>query len=137
MSHHEVKQYNELYQKCGKHLKKSINSAIGSLEHRSNKELRIDHVLLNLFENTGSDFYCMVEEFGERPADIQQYFNNAMLEFEKVTRKSSFHSSFRALLKETWVNTQLQFQDTVIRSGYLIYTLLQSEHISSISPETC
>lgn len=124
---------SKLVEKLNPVTKSALEAAAGICHSRSQFTVEIEHWLLALLEKEADDFRLLLKSFA---IDEQQLKSALLNSLEKLKTGNSAAPSLSPhivnLLRQTWLNTSIEFNDSEIRSAYLIYSLLNDDTLSSL-----
>jgi type VI secretion system protein VasG len=126
--------------------RQSLESAAGLCLSRTNYNVEIEHWLLKLLEQSGSDLLAILKYFQIDPSRFQSELM-AALDKQKTGngRPPALSQSVVDLAKDAWLVASVDFADSLTRSGHLLIALLSddsqrrlisSEELAKINPET-
>ena len=124
---------NKLVEKLNPRCRRSLETAASICHSRSQFTVEMEHWLLALLENDAADFDLIMRSFSvEKDLLIMQLRQG----LERLKTGNSAAPSLSPhvvnLLRQTWLNTSIEFNDREIRSAYILYTLLNDESLSSL-----
>lgn len=113
--------------------KKALEGAAGLCHSRSQFTVEIEHWLLQLIEDKQDDIAIICQLQG---VDVQVLINELNLSLERQKTGNSAAPSLSqhiiTLLRQTWLNTTIEFDEQQIRSGIILYTLLKDDSINAM-----
>lgn len=118
---------NRLNPQC----RSALEGATALCQSRSHFTVEIDHWLSALLDQDLDDIKIICGYFGIHLDELNSEIQSA-LEDQKSGNNSlpSISLQVISLLKQTWLNTSIEFGDNQIRSAYILYTLLKDETLS-------
>ncbi|GAA6171768.1 type VI secretion system ATPase TssH [Colwellia sp. KU-HH00111] len=124
---------SKLVEKLSPACRQSLESAASICHSRSQFTVEIEHWLLAILEKELGDFQLIMSSFSLEKAVLSSELQQGL---EKLKTGNSAAPSLSPhivnLLRQTWLNTTIEFNDNQIRSAYLIYTLLNDESLSAL-----
>ena len=124
---------SKLVEKLSPACRQSLESAASICHSRSQFTVEIEHWLLALLEKELGDLQLIMASFS---IDQSVLLGELQQGLEKLKTGNSAAPSLSphivSLLRQTWLNTTIEFNDNQIRSAYLIYTLLNDESLSTL-----
>ena len=124
---------NKLVEKLNAECKESLEKAASICNGRSQFTVEIEHWLQAMLENGIGDLKLIASTFD---LDSDQLISELRIGLEKLKTGNSASPSLSPhivnLLRQTWLNTTIEFNDAKIRSAYIIYTLLKDESLCSL-----
>lgn len=123
-----------LIQKLGPHCERSLETAVGMCLSRSHYTVEIAHWLIRLVEITDGDLAFLLPHYqiaaSSLLADLQQY-----LERQKTGNSQSPVLSQWLVdwIQEAWLLASVEFNAKQIRSGHLLYALLQATNLAQVT----
>ena len=122
-----------LVDKLNQNGKKALEGAAGLCHSRSQFTVEIEHWLLQLVENKQDDIAIICQLQG---IDVQVLINELNLSLERQKTGNSAAPSLSPhiinLLRQSWLNTTIEFDEQQIRSGIILYTLLSDDSINAM-----
>ena len=124
---------NKLVEKLNLECKETLEKAASICNGRTQFTVEIEHWLQAMLENEIGDLTLISATFD---LDIDLLLSELRIGLEKLKTGNSASPSLSphivTLLRQTWLNTTIEFNDTQVRSAYIIYTLLKDESLSSL-----
>ena len=124
---------NKLVEKLNPVCRQSLEAAAGICHSRSQFTVEMEHWLLAMLELDAGDFSLILASFS---VDKEQLLARLRQGLEKLKTGNSAAPSLSPhvvnLLRQSWLNTSIEFNDTQVRSGYVIYTLLKDETLTAL-----
>ena len=113
-----------LVQRLNTPCRESLEAATALCQSRSHYTVEIDHWFTAMLEKELGDLRVICGSFGVNHDELISELQVA-LETLKSGNNALPSISFHVinLLKQTWLNTSIEFADYQIRSAYLLYTL--------------
>jgi len=113
--------------------RQSLETAASVCHSRSQFSVEIEHWLLALLENGSGDLDIIMASFSVQK---DQLINDIRQGLEKFKTGNSAAPSLSphivSLLRQTWLNTSIEFNDNETRTAYLIFTLLTDDSLNSL-----
>ncbi|MCK5817726.1 MAG: type VI secretion system ATPase TssH [Psychromonas sp.] len=124
---------NKLVEKLNPTVRSSLEHAAAICHSRSQFTVEIEHWLQAMIDQESPDVNLIFQTFS---IDKDKLLNDLRLGLEKVKTGNSAAPSLSphivGLLRQTWLNTTIEFNDIQIRTAYIIYTLLSDDSLSSL-----
>ncbi|MEG3753040.1 type VI secretion system ATPase TssH [Psychromonas arctica] len=124
---------NKLVEKLNLECKETLEKAASICNGRSQFTVEIEHWLQAMLENEIGDLTLIAATFD---LDSNLLLSELRIGLEKLKTGNSASPSLSphivSLLRQTWLNTTIEFNDTQVRSAYIIYTLLKDDSLSSL-----
>ncbi len=122
-----------LTSKLNANCQKSLEAAAGMCLSRSNYYVEIEHWLVKLLEQQQSDFDLICKHYAIDANKIIQECNQS-LERQKTgnARPPALSQSIIDLSREAWLAASLEYESQKVRSGYLVYALLNDEQLNRV-----
>ncbi len=124
---------SKLVEKLTPACRQSLETAASICHSRSQFTVEIEHWLLALLDKELGDLQLIMASFSVERAEL---INDLQQGLEKLKTGNSAAPSLSPhivhLLRQTWLNTTIEFNDNQIRSAYIIYTLLNDESLSTL-----
>lgn len=118
-----------LFAKLNKTLYKSLENAFFFAKLRENRYVEIIHWIFQLEQQENNDLFFIEKYFqldhSKILKEIETQLNQLKAGHSSV---NDFSEDIIQLIEEAWLYSSLKFSKANIRSGYLIYTLLKSNH---------
>lgn len=109
---------------------KSLQMANMACLTAGHEAVDISHWLLQLLLLPESDFYLLLQHAQINISELMIHISNYQAQFKKTTVKTPILSvSLKELLKESFCITKLEYHAEQIRSGFVLFTLLDSDHL--------
>ncbi|MGJ8582442.1 MAG: AAA family ATPase, partial [Psychromonas sp.] len=123
----------KLVEKLNSSCKETLEAAATICHSRSQFTVELEHWLQAMLENETGDLQLIATSFD---LDKDQLLAELRIGLEKLktgnTATPSLSPHIVSLLRQTWLNTTIEFNDMQIRSAYIIYTLLKDESLSAL-----
>ncbi|WDE03283.1 type VI secretion system ATPase TssH [Thalassomonas viridans] len=124
---------NKLVEKLNPVCRKSLEAAAGICHSRSQFTVEMEHWLLAMLEQDAGDFSLILASFS---VDKERLLVQLCQGLEKLKTGNSAAPSLSPhivnLLRQSWLNTSIEFNDNQVRSGYVIYTLVNDESLTTL-----
>ena len=105
---------------------KAIESAVGNCVSRTNYDIEIEHVMQALVGNANSDIAHICKHFDLKAQDVDKELTQVIDEFKTGSaRRPGLSPNSIDLIRDAWFSCSLEFGGSQIRSGYLLYALVQ------------
>jgi len=124
---------NKLVEKLTPECRQALEKGAGICHSRSQFTVEMEHWLLALLEKELGDMMLIMASFSIDKEKLIAELHQG-LEVLKTGHSAapSLSPHIVTLLRQTWLNTSIEFNDTKIRSAYLLYTLLNDESLSNL-----
>lgn len=123
----------KLVEKLNNSCRETLEAAATICHSRSQFTVELEHWLQAMLENETGDLQLIAASFD---LDKDQLLAELRIGLEKLKTGNSAAPSLSphivSLLRQTWLNTTIEFNDMQIRSAYIIYTLLKDESLSTL-----
>jgi type VI secretion system protein VasG len=123
----------KLVEKLNSACKETLETAAAICHSRSQFTVELEHWLQAMLENETGDLQLIAASFD---LDKDQLLAELRIGLEKLKTGNSAAPSLSPhivnLLRQTWLNTTIEFNDMQIRSAYIIYTLLKDESLCAL-----
>jgi len=134
MAHINLKQ---LVGKFNNTTRRALEAASGLCLSRTHYNVEIEHWLLKLLEQTGSDLPIILRQFNVDPLRLQSDLNDSLDGFKTGnSRPPSLSPDLVKLAKESWVTGSIDLGGSGVRSGYLICALLSDDILATLAKNT-
>ncbi|XPF94938.1 type VI secretion system ATPase TssH [Colwellia sp. RE-S-Sl-9] len=124
---------NKLVEKLTPECRQALEKGAAICHSRSQFTVEIEHWILALIEKELGDMLLIMASFS---IDKEKLIAELHQGLEKLKTGHSAAPSLSphivTLLRQTWLNTSIEFNDTQIRSAYILYTLLNDESLSAL-----
>ena len=124
---------NKLVEKLNPVCRQSLEAAAGICHSRSQFTVEMEHWLLAMLEQDAGDLTLILASFSLEKERLLAQLRQGL---EKLKTGNSAAPSLSPhivnLLRQTWLNTSIEFNDRQIRSAYVIYTLLNDESLTAL-----
>lgn len=124
---------NKLVEKLTPECRQALEKGAAICHSRSQFTVEIEHWLLALLEKELGDILLIMASFS---IDKEKLIAELHQGLEPLKTGHSAAPSLSphivTLLRQTWLNTSIEFNDTKIRSAYILYTLLNDESLSNL-----
>ncbi|XQW83475.1 type VI secretion system ATPase TssH [Thalassotalea piscium] len=124
---------SKLVEKLTPACRQSLEAAASICHSRSQFTVEIEHWLVALLDKNLDDLRLIMASFSVDDSVLMQQLQQGL---EKLKTGNSASPSLSPhivnLLRQTWLNTTIEFNDTQIRSAYIIYTLLNDDSLSAL-----
>ena len=103
-----------------------LDQAAGFCLTRTNYQVTIEHFLLKCIEDGSGDVIPILRHFEVDVPEFERQMLATVEEFASGnTGRPGFSQDFLNLLEETWVIASINLEDTRIRTGHILLTLLR------------
>jgi len=124
---------SKLVDKLNPMVKKSLEGAASICHSRSQFTVEIEHWLLSLLEKEADDIRLILASFSiDKDVLVDELLKSLELQKTGNSAAPSLSVHIVSWLRQTWLNTSIEFNDNEIRSAYLLYTLLSDDTLSSL-----
>ncbi len=125
---------NKLVEKLNPSCRLALETAAASCQSRSQFTVEIEHWLLALLDKENNDINVIIPSFSINKAQLVIELQQR-LETMKTGNSAapSLSPHIVTLLRQTWLNTTIEFNDDHIRSAYLIYTIVNDESLHALT----
>ncbi len=131
MAHVNLKQ---LIGKLNDTTRRSLEAASGLCLSRTHYNIEIEHWMLKLLEQTGSDLHLIMRQFNIDPLRVQADLSSALDGFKTGnSRPPAISPDLVKLAKEAWVTGSVELGGSVIRSGFLVCALMGDDVLSTLA----
>ncbi|WP_281558714.1 type VI secretion system ATPase TssH [Thalassomonas sp. RHCl1] len=124
---------NKLVEKLNPVCRQSLEAAAGICHSRSQFTVEMEHWLLAMLEQDAGDLSLILASFS---VEKERLLGQLRQGLEKLKTGNSAAPSLSPhivnLLRQTWLNTSIEFNDSQIRSAYVIYTLLNDDSLTAL-----
>ncbi|MCG6202378.1 type VI secretion system ATPase TssH [Psychromonas antarctica] len=124
---------NKLVEKLNPACRETLENAASICHSRSQFTVEIEHWLQAMLEKEVGDLQLITASFA---FDKDQLLSELRMGLEKLKTGNSAAPSLSPhivnLLRQTWLNTTIEFNDSQIRSAYIIYTLLKDDSLCAL-----
>lgn len=124
---------NKLVEKLNPACRDTLERAASICHSRSQFTVEIEHWLQAMLEKQVGDLQLIAASF---VFDKDQLLSELRVGLEKIMTGNSAAPSLSPhivnLLRQSWLNTTIEFNDTQIRSAYIIYTLLNDDSLCAL-----
>ncbi|HLO63644.1 MAG TPA: type VI secretion system ATPase TssH [Azonexus sp.] len=101
---------------------------------RGNYEIDLEHLLLAILENPGTDLLVIAKRCGISPTGLERELNQEIDRFKTGnTRTPVFSSHILKLLEQAWLIASLDARLPRIRSGHLLLAMLTEPELSQLA----
>jgi len=124
---------NKLVEKLTPDCRQALEKGAAICHSRSQFTVEIEHWILALLEKDLGDLSLIMASFSVDKDKLIAELRQG-LEILKTGHSAapSLSPHIVTLLRQTWLNTSIEFNDNQIRSAYIIYTLLNDESLSAL-----
>ena len=123
----------KLVEKLNPACREALETAASICHSRSQFTVEIEHWLQAMLEKEVGDLQLIGASFG---FDKDQLLSELRIGLEKLKTGNSAAPSLSPhivnLLRQAWLNTTIEFNDSQIRSCYIIYTLLKDDSLCAL-----
>lgn len=124
---------SKLVDKLNPVVKKSLEGAASICHSRSQFTVEVEHWLLSLLEKEADDIRLILASFSiDKAVLVDELLKSLELQKTGNSAAPSLSPHIVSWLRQTWLNTSIEFNDNEIRSAYLLYTLLSDDTLSSL-----
>lgn len=124
---------SKLVEKLSPSCKRSLESAASICHSRSQFTVEIEHWLLAMLESELGDITLICNHFSVDKNQLTDELRRGLEGFKTGNSAApSLSPHIVNLLRQTWLNTSIEFGDNAMRSAYLIFTLLQDDSLSAL-----
>ncbi|WP_028773304.1 type VI secretion system ATPase TssH [Shewanella waksmanii] len=124
---------SKLVEKLSPSCKRSLESAASICHSRSQFTVEIEHWLLAMLESELGDITLICNHFSVDKNQLTDELRRGLEGFKTGNSAApSLSPHIVNLLRQTWLNTSIEFGDNAMRSAYLIFTLLQGDSLSAL-----
>ncbi|MEZ9138674.1 MULTISPECIES: type VI secretion system ATPase TssH [unclassified Shewanella] len=124
---------SKLVEKLNPVCRKSLESAASICHSRSQFTVEIEHWLLALLEGDSGDLNIINASFSIQKEQLISEVRNGLEKFKTGNSAApSLSPHIVNLLRQTWLNTTIEFNDDEIRAAYIIFTLLTDDSLNSL-----
>jgi len=125
-----------------------LDAAAGLCVSKTNYDVEIEHFLLKLTETSNTDIVKILKHFEIDDSELRKDLRKEIENFDTGnSRIPDLSNTIISMFQNAWIVASIYFQDTQIRSAYILYSLLNdsntkrlllstSEHFRNISIET-
>ncbi|MBN2719183.1 MAG: type VI secretion system ATPase TssH [Deltaproteobacteria bacterium] len=104
-----------------------LDQAAGFCLVRGHYEITVEHFLLKTLEDGGNDVHAILERYGIDGDALQKRLLKALESFESGSRnKPSFSLMLINNIQEAWTLASVNLDDRKIRTGHMLYALLNN-----------
>ncbi|WP_295003814.1 type VI secretion system ATPase TssH [uncultured Dechloromonas sp.] len=101
---------------------------------RGNYEVDLEHLLLAILENQGTDLLLIAQRNGISPTGLERELDQEIARFKNGnTRTPVFSTHILKLLEQAWLIASLDARLPRIRSGHLLLALLTEPELSQLA----
>jgi len=109
----------------------ALEGAAGLCLSRTHYDIEVEHFLMKLLDSTGSDFGLIAKHF---ELDKSRFATELTRSLDKLktgnARTPAISPSVLKMLREAWTFGSLEFGATVVRTGYAIVAITESEDLT-------
>ncbi len=120
--------------RLNKHLKSSLEGAVGLTLSRTHYNVEIEHWLIKLIEAGDNDVARIFKHFeldsGKVLADLTKVLDRLKT---GNSRSPALAPNIVKWVREAWIYASLQFNETTLRSGHLMVALLCDDALSALA----
>jgi len=121
-----------LFKKLNSLTYKAIESATVFCKLRGNPNVELIHWLNQIIQLQDSDLHKIIQHFSINHAHLSRDLTQALDKLPNgATAIEDFSSQIDAAIKESWLYSTLLFNDSKIRSGYLVVGLLKTPELKN------
>jgi len=122
-----------LVEKLNSSCRRSLEAATARCQSRSHYSVEVEHWLDAMLDDEADDINLLLKHFQIDPATVRQQLQQT-LELMKSGNNAlpTISVQLISLLRSSWLNTTIDFNDQQIRSAYLLYTLLKDESLAAL-----
>ena len=111
----------------------TLEAAAGLCLSRTHYDIEVEHFLLKLLENTGSDFAAIVKFFEIDRARLATELNRSLDKLKSGNaRTPAFSPSLLRMLTEAWTLASINFHAGEIRSGHAVLALVTEPDLNRL-----
>ncbi|UCX04444.1 type VI secretion system ATPase TssH [Shewanella glacialimarina] len=124
---------SKLVEKLNPVCRKSLESAASICHSRSQFTVEIEHWLIALLESESGDFDIINASFSVHKDQLIAEVRQGLEKFKTGNSAApSLSPHIVNLLRQSWLNTSIEFNDSEVRVAYIIYTLLADDSLNSL-----
>ncbi|UJF20492.1 type VI secretion system ATPase TssH [Shewanella sp. OMA3-2] len=124
---------SKLVEKLNPVCRKSLETAASICHSRSQFTVEIEHWLLALLESDSGDFDIINASFSVHKDQLISEVRQGLEKFKTGNSSApSLSPHIVNLLRQSWLNTSIEFNDNQVRVAYVIYTLLTDDSLNSL-----
>lgn len=117
-----------LFAKLNDACRTATESAAGLCVSEQHEVVQVEHLLLQLLENTHGDLLAILRHYQIVPERFQAQLLNALATFRKGNPGTpSLSSDITRLIERAWVLASIEYNQGLIRSGFLLQALLDDD----------
>ncbi|MCF2861188.1 type VI secretion system ATPase TssH [Pseudoalteromonas sp. Cnat2-41] len=125
---------NKLVEKLSPECRGSLEAAAALCHSRSHFTVELEHWLHAMLDKKLDDVRIILASFSINADRLMAELNQALESFKTGNESApSLSPHVISLLRQTWLNTSIEFNDTQIRSAYLLYTLVKDDTLGSLT----
>ncbi len=122
-----------LFRKLNSFAYKTLENATIFCKMRGNPYVEFIHWLHQIIQAQDSDFHRVIKHFGIDLSRLSSDVTNALGSLPAgASSISDISSRLDEIMECTWKYTTLYFEETEIRSGYIIYSILKTKHLTNV-----
>ncbi len=115
---------------------KALQAAAGLCVLRSNPTVELEHWLMKLLEDPGSDFVRVLGHFEVDVARFTRDLTRVLDQFRTGNQRTpTLAHGIEDLVRSAWVLASIEYQAGRIRSGVLVLALLEDESLGRLARE--
>lgn len=118
--------------------KKSLDSASALCRQKTNYNVELSHFLIHLFNYPSSDIYTMLRAY---EIDIQLIISQLSAAIERLPKDNHgpcpYSKHIFMLLEKAWLISSLEFDEPYIRSGSILWALIDDDMLRGLALENC
>ena len=113
--------------------RKALESAAGLCVTRTHYDVEVEHYLMKLLDDSGSDLARICERFGVDTSRLSSELTRSLDRLRSGNaRTPSFSPSLISMFTEAWMLASIDFSAAQIRSGFTILALVSQSELSRL-----
>jgi type VI secretion system protein VasG len=118
----------KLLQRLNGRLTRSLEAAAGFAINRSHYEVTVEHLLLKVLDEDGTDLHLILRHFGVTPGALQEALQHQLESFRTGNAgRPAFSPTLLELFESAWLVSSVHHGYGAIRSGTLLEAMLRSD----------
>lgn len=109
----------------------ALEAAAGLCVARTHYDIEIEHFLLKALDNAGNDIVWILKQYGVDRSRLTAELQRSLDRLKSGNARSPAFSPYLVkLLTEAWTVATIEYDATLIRTGFVLLALLQSDELS-------
>jgi type VI secretion system protein VasG len=114
----------------------ALESAAGLCVSRTHYDIEIEHFLLKVLDGSDNDIAAVLKHFGVDRSRLTADLDRSSEALKRGNARSpSFSPMVVKMLAESWTVTSIEFDEDIIRTGFILIALLGNEDLARVTAD--